>query len=77
MPLAETIDNEIRKTDEDAKKLTTTHTEVTSLDIPPMTTAFRVKDVAMLDKVQTCDKIRFAVEKPASGFLGTGIQPAL
>jgi len=72
----EMIDGEIRKVDKDAKKLTIKHGEIKSLDMPAMTMVFQVKDGAMLDRLQVGDKIRFAVEKSASGFFVTEIRPA-
>lgn len=73
---AEMIDGEIRKVDKDSKKLTIRHGEIKSLDMPPMTMVFPVKDGAMLDKLKAGDKIRFAVEKSAAGFVVTDIQAA-
>jgi Cu(I)/Ag(I) efflux system protein CusF len=73
---ADMIDGEIRKVDKDAKKLTIKHGEIKNLDMPAMTMVFQVKDGAMLDKLQAGDKIRFAVEKAASGFVVTEIRPA-
>jgi Cu(I)/Ag(I) efflux system periplasmic protein CusF len=57
------VDGEVRKVDKDARKLTLKHGPLKSLDMPGMTMAFRVKDDAMLDKVQPGDKVRFQVEK--------------
>jgi Cu(I)/Ag(I) efflux system protein CusF len=67
---------EIRKVDKDASKLTIKHGEIKSLDMPPMTMAFQVKDAKMLDKVKVGDKVRFVAEKTASGHVVTEIQPA-
>jgi Cu(I)/Ag(I) efflux system periplasmic protein CusF len=69
-------EGEVRKVDKDAKKLTIRHGEIKSLDMPPMTMVFQVKDEAMLDKLKVGDKIRFAVEKASSGFVVTEIKPA-
>jgi Cu/Ag efflux protein CusF len=69
-------EGEIRKVDKDAKKLTIKHGEIKSIDMPPMTMVFQVKDAAMLDKLKAGDKVRFAVEKTASGYVVTEIQPA-
>ena len=41
---AEMAAGEIRKVDKDAKKLTIKHGEIKSLDMPPMTMVFQVKD---------------------------------
>jgi Cu(I)/Ag(I) efflux system periplasmic protein CusF len=58
-PAATLTDGEIRKVDKDAKKLTIRHGPIKNLDMPPMTMVFQVKDPAMLDKVNTGDKVKF------------------
>lgn len=73
---ADMTDGEIRRVDKDAKKLTIKHGEIKSIDMPAMTMVFQVKDAAMLDKLKAGDKIRFVVEKTASGFVVTEIRPA-
>jgi Cu(I)/Ag(I) efflux system periplasmic protein CusF len=69
-------DGEIRKVDREAKKLTIKHGEIKSLDMPPMTMVFQVKDVDMLDKVKVGDKVRFVVQKSDTGFVVTDILAA-
>jgi len=69
-------EGEIRKIDKGASKLTIKHGEIKSLDMPPMTMVFQVKDGTMLDKVKVGDKVRFVAEKAASGYVVTEIQPA-
>jgi Cu/Ag efflux protein CusF len=39
-----------------------------------MTMVFQVKDAALLDRVKPGDKVRFVVEKAASGLVVTDIQ---
>jgi Cu(I)/Ag(I) efflux system periplasmic protein CusF len=73
---ADMSEGEVRKIDKDAKKLTIKHGEIKSLDMPPMTMVFQVRDLALLDKLKAGDKIRFAVEKATSGFVVTDIRPA-
>ncbi len=68
-------DGEIRKVDKDAKKLTIRHGPIKNLDMPPMTMVFQVKDPAMLDKVNTGDKVRFAAEKEGGAYIVTRIEP--
>ncbi len=69
-------DGEIRKVDTDSKKITIKHAEIKSLDMPPMTMVFQIKEAGLLDKLKVGDKIRFAAEKTASGgFMVTAIQP--
>ncbi len=69
-------DGEIRKVDKDAKKLTIRHGPIKNLDMPPMTMVFQVKDPAMLDKVNTGDKIRFSAEKAGGAYTVTEIEMA-
>ena len=73
---ASLTDGEIRKVDKDAKKLTIRHGPIKNLDMPPMTMVFQVKDPAMLDKVNTGDKIRFSADKIGGAYTVTGIEMA-
>ncbi|HEY1091657.1 MAG TPA: copper-binding protein [Rhodocyclaceae bacterium] len=73
---ADLTDGEIKKIDKDNKKLTIKHGDIKNLDMPGMTMVFQVKDPAMVDQVKVGDKIRFKVEKGASGFVVTEIQQA-
>lgn len=66
-------DGEIRRIDRDAKKLTIRHGPIANLDMPAMTMVFQVKDAAMLDAVQTGDKVRFLVEKVGGAYVVTEI----
>jgi len=69
-------DGEVRKVDRDAKKITIKHGPIASIDMPPMTMVFRVKDPALLDKVKPGDRIRFAAEKSGGQYFVTGIEAA-
>ena len=69
-------EGEVRRVDKDAKKITLRHGPIVNLDMPPMTMVFQVKDTAMLDKVNTGDKVRFAVEKEGSAYIVTRIETA-
>jgi Cu(I)/Ag(I) efflux system periplasmic protein CusF len=69
-------EGEIRKVDKEAKKLTIKHGPMPSLDMPPMTMVFQVKDPAMLDKVKPGDKVQFKAEKLGGAFTVTEIAPA-
>ena len=72
----EMAEGEVRKVDKGAKKLTIKHGEIKSLDMPPMTMVFQVKDGALLEAVKAGDKIRFVAEKTATGYAVTEIRPA-
>lgn len=68
-------DGEIRKIDKENGKVTIKHGEIKSLDMPPMSMVFNVKDKAMLDKVKVGEKIQFVVIMDAGKMVVTDIQP--
>jgi Cu(I)/Ag(I) efflux system periplasmic protein CusF len=68
-------DGEVRKIDKSAGKITIKHGQLQSLDMPPMTMVFRVKDPAMLDQVKEGDKIRFSADRIDGALTVTEIQP--
>ncbi|MBX9794282.1 MAG: copper-binding protein [Burkholderiaceae bacterium] len=76
MASADMTDGEVRKIDKDNQKITLKHGEIKNLDMPPMTMVFQGKAAAMLDKVETGDKIRFVVQKSESGFVVTDLESA-
>jgi Cu(I)/Ag(I) efflux system protein CusF len=69
-----TSEGEIRKVDKDAGKVTIKHGPIISLDMPPMTMVFRVKEPAMLDQVKPGDSIRFRAEKIDGYYTVTELQ---
>ena len=69
-------DGEVRKVDKDAGKITLQHGPIKSLDMPPMTMVFQVKDRAFLDKVKAGDKVRFAAEEKGGAYVVTSIEAA-
>lgn len=70
-PLAE---GEIRKVDKEAKKLTIRHGPIPSLDMPPMTMVFQVRDSAVLEQVKAGDKVKFEAEKKGGAYIVTRIE---
>jgi Cu/Ag efflux protein CusF len=72
----EMADAEVRKVDKDAAKLTLKHGEIKSLEMPPMTMVFNVKDKALLDRVEAGDKVRFKAVNEAGKYTVTDIQVA-
>lgn len=68
-------DGEVRKVDKDTGKVTIKHGEIKSLDMPPMTMVFQVKENVMLDKVKAGDKIKFNVVNEKGKMIVTEIQP--
>ena len=69
-------DAEVRKVDKDAAKITLKHGEIKSLEMPPMTMVFNVKDKAMLDQLKAGDKVRFKAVNEAGKYTVTDIRVA-
>ena len=67
-------EGEVRKIDKEQGKITLKHGAIKNLDMPGMTMVFRVKDAAMLDKVQEGDKVGFTADKIGGQFTVTGIE---
>jgi len=67
-------DAEVRKVDKDAAKITLKHGEIKSLEMPPMTMVFNVKDKTMLDQLKAGDKVRFRAVNEAGRYTVTEIQ---
>lgn len=61
--LAQKTDAEVVKVDRAQGKLTLKHAEIKSLDMPPMTMVFRVKDLRWLDGLAQGQRIKFDAEK--------------
>ena len=68
-------EGEVRRIDRGAQKITLRHGPIKNLGMPSMTMVFQVKDAAMLDKVNTGDKVRFHAEKVGGSFQVTEIEP--
>lgn len=69
-------DGVIRKVDKEAGKLTIKHGAIPSMEMPPMTMVYRVKDPAMLEAVKPGDKVRFDARKTGGAYVVTRIEPA-
>lgn len=72
----ELADGEIRKVDMETKKITIRHGPIQNLGMPPMTMVFQTSNPALLDKVKSGDKVRFAAEKAGGAFVVTHIETA-
>ena len=72
----ELADGEVRRVDKDAKKITIKHGPISSLDMPPMTMVFQVKDPALLAQVKAGDKVKFEAQKLGGAFTVTRIEVA-
>lgn len=71
---AEMTNAEVRKVDKDSKKITLKHEAIKSLDMPAMTMVFQVKDSALLDKVQTGDKVKVKIIQEGRAYMVTEIK---
>jgi Cu/Ag efflux protein CusF len=61
---ADMTSGQVRKIDKETGKLTLKHERIASLNMPPMTMVFRVKEKSMLNALQVGDTILFkAVDK--------------
>ncbi len=69
-------DGEVRKVDLEQGRLTLKHGEIKSLDMPPMTMVFTVKDKALLNNLKAGDKIKFAVVSENRKYIITAIEAA-
>lgn len=72
----EMSEGEVRKVDTENRKITLKHGPLTNLDMPAMTMAFQVTDVAMLNKVKAGDKVRFRAANPGGKLTVTEIRLA-
>jgi len=70
---ADMADGEVRKVDKGAMKLTIKHGEIKSLDMPPMTMVFQVKDAKLLAGVAVGDKVSFAADKIGDQYVVTAL----
>jgi len=73
---ADLSEGEIRKVDKEGGKITLAHGEIKSLDMPPMTMVFTVKNPALFGELKKGDKVRFAVVREDGKLVLTEIVPA-
>ena len=57
----------VQQTRPEQGKIKISHEAIPALDWPPMTMLFRVKDKAVLEGIAAGDKVRFELEKGATG----------
>jgi Cu/Ag efflux protein CusF len=67
---------EVKKVDKDTGKLTIKHGPLNNLNMPAMTMAFKVQEMAMLDQVKAGDQIRFRVESLNGTYTVTKLESA-
>lgn len=73
---AEMSSGEVRRIDQERRRITLRHGEIRSLDMPPMTMVFVVKDLAWLDRFKVGDRVLFRAEKIDGVFTVTEMAPA-
>lgn len=73
---ATAAEGEVRKIDKENQKITLKHGDIKNLDMPGMTMVFKVKDAALLDKVQVGSKVRFNAEKSDGAIVVTNMEIA-
>ncbi len=64
----------MRKVDKGSSKITLKHGEIQSLDMPPMTMVFTVKEPRLLDGVQPGDQVKFSVVRENGKLVVTELQ---
>lgn len=67
-------DGEILRIDKLAGKLTLKHGPIPSIDMPPMTMEYRVKDPAMLKTMKAGDRVKFSAEIKGGEYVVTAIE---
>ncbi len=73
-PAADMASGEVRKVYTDTAKILLKHGEIKSLDMPPMTMVFNLKDKAMADRLKAGDKVRFRAAQLGGEYTVTEIQ---
>ncbi len=68
------VDGEVRKVDQETKKITLRHGPIPNLDMPAMSMVFQVKDPAMLEQVKAGDRVLFEAEKTGGVYVVTHIR---
>ena len=71
---ADFASGEVRKVYPDAGQILLKHGEIKSLDMPPMSMVFKVKDKALLNRVKVGDKVRFKAAQIAGDYTVTDLQ---
>lgn len=71
---AEWVQGEIRRLDRENARLTIRHGEIKSMDMPPMTMVFYVKDVTMLDGFQVNQTIEFQATVDGKKYIVTALR---
>lgn len=66
----------VRKIDLENGKITIRHEEIKSIDMPPMTMVFEVKDRSLFNQVQVGQSVKFAVIQSGGKLVITDLKAA-
>lgn len=69
-------EGEVRRVDTESGRISLRHGYIKSLDMPPMTMVFTVRDKALLDKTSVGAKVRIQVVSENGQMVVTELQPA-
>jgi Cu(I)/Ag(I) efflux system periplasmic protein CusF len=72
----EMVSAEVKKVDKESGRVTLTHGEVKTLQIPATTMAYQVKDPGMFEMLNEGAKVRVALAKSATGYMVVAVEPA-
>lgn len=75
-PTPALAEGEVRKVDVAGRKITLKHGQIPSIDMPPMTMVFAVKDPALLKGLKVGDRVKFQAEMAGGAVTVTQIQRA-
>jgi Cu/Ag efflux protein CusF len=73
---APTVNGEVTKIDKAGARITLKHGEIKSLNMPPMTMAYRVRSPQLLEGVAVGDRVRFEAERIDGNFTITALAKA-
>lgn len=72
--LAEWAQGQIRRIDPENKKVTIKHGEIKSIDMPPMSMVFALKDPSMLEGINPNDLVEFQATEEGGKYIVTAIR---
>jgi len=74
---ADMANGEVRRINREQNKVTLRHGEIRSLEMPPMTMVFTVRDPKLLDALKVGDRVLFrAVKEDGGTYVVTAVEPA-
>lgn len=70
----EMAEAEVRRVDKESKKVSLKHGPIKSLDMPPMTMVFQVRDEKLFEKLVPGQKILFSAEQLQGAYVITAVE---